>query len=177
MTEDQKMILAIIFFACSLIGLLVVFIYQKKVVRKEKEVINSLEEETYKYYQELTLLEDKYFPYFSTHAAGIRRKSKSNGDKDNLTNVSIGKNRIFYFDRILYIVNNQMRYPIKKEIIDNKEYMVIDDKIKTIELLVSFEKPSNFLVKYNVKKLGKNKYELEWEKVVSEDDTRGNENN
>ena len=54
-----------------------------------------------------------------------------------------------------------MHGKFKKEIIDDQEYIIIDDKIKTIELLVSFEKPSHFLVKYQVIKVDKNKYKLE----------------
>ena len=177
MTEEKRMVLSIIFFALSALALIVVFTYNKKVLSKDKEVIAKLEEETYNFYQNLTLIDDKYFPYYKEHAAGIRRKSKSTGDKDNITSIEIGKNRKFYFDQIFYIVNNQMRYPYKLETIDGKEYLVIDDKIQTIELLVSFEKPSNFLVRYKVNKVGKNKYQLELMPEVSEDDTRGNENN
>ena len=118
-----------------------------------------------------------YFPYFREHAAGIRKDKKSLGDKDNITSIQVEKNKRFYFDKIFYIINNQMKYPIKTKIIEGKEYIVIDDKIKTIELLVSFEKPSNFLVRYNINKIDNNKYTIQLIKEVNEDDTRGNENN
>lgn len=177
MTEELKIALSILSFVISGISLIIVFTFSKTVLKKEKELISKLEEETYDYYQKLTLLDDMYFPYFKEHAAGIRKDKKSLGDKDNITSIQVEKNKRFYFDKIFYIINNQMKYPIKTKIIEGKEYIVIDDKIKTIELLVSFEKPSNFLVRYNINKIDNNKYTIQLIKEVNEDDTRGNENN
>lgn len=176
MTEELRLALSIVSFVVSGVSLIIVFTYSKKVLKKEKELISKLEEETYKYYQDLTLLEDKYFPYFKEHAAGIRKDKTSLGDEDNITSVKVEKKKKFYFDKIFYILNNQMRYPFKTETINEMEYIVIDDDIKTLELLVSFEKPSNFLIKYQIKKIENNKYKLELIKEVNEDDTRGNEN-
>ena len=161
MPEEVKLLIAIGLLFSSVIALLIVFLYTKKVVNKEKEIVNKLEEETYKYYQNLQLVEDKYFPYFHIHAAGLRGKRGSLGDKDNITNVEAFKNRVFYFDRILYIVNGKLHGEFDKKIIEGKEYIVIDKNIKTIELLVSFEKPSHFLVKYNVIKIDKDKFKIE----------------
>ncbi|MBE6143766.1 MAG: hypothetical protein E7177_07280 [Erysipelotrichaceae bacterium] len=177
MPEEVKIIIAIVLLFSSVIALLIVFLYTKKVVKKEKEIVNKLEEETYKYYQNLKLLDDKYFPYFHTHASGLRSKKGSIGDKDNITNIEAFKNRVFFFDRILYIINNQLHGKFEKEIIDGQEYIIIDDKIKTIELLVSFEKPSHFLVKYQVIKVDKNKYKLEIIKEDEVDERRNNESN
>ena len=69
-----------------------------------------------------------------------------------------------------------MRYSFKTKSINGMEYIVIDDDIKTLELLVSFEKPSNFLIRYQIKKIENNKYKLELIEEVNEDDTRRNEN-
>ena len=175
MTEELRLALSIASFVVSGISLIIVFTYSKKVLRKEKELINKLEEETYKYYQELTLLEDRYFPYFKEHAAGVRKDKNSLGDGDNITSVKVGKKKKFYFDKIFYILNNQMRYSFKTKSINGMEYIVIDDDIKTLELLVSFEKPSNFLIRYQIKKIENNKYKLELIEEVNEDDTRRNE--
>lgn len=177
MTPEQKTVLAIVLLFICVIGLLLSFIYFRKVVKKEQEMLNQLEEETYKYYQTLELVEDKYFPYFKSHAAGIRTSKGSIGDKDNITKLEIGKNRVFYFDRILYISNNQMHYPYTIDEIDGQQYIVIDNRIKNIELLVSFEKPSHFLVRYNIIKIGKDKYKLELVEEEKSDDSRRNENN
>lgn len=161
MTEEQKLILALIFLVISIVSFICVFLYTKKVVKVEKQTVESLEKETLDFYKTLKLKDNKYFPYFQTHAAGVRRKNKYEGDRDNITNVTTGKHSKFYFDRILYIINGKLKYPFKKEAIDEKEYIVFDDKIKTIELLVSFEKPSHFLIKYKVNKIEKDKYEIE----------------
>ena len=172
MPEEVKIIIAIVLLFSSVIALLIVFLYTKKVVKKEKEIVNKLEEETYKYYQNLKLLDDKYFPYFHTHASGLRSKKGSIGDKDNIINIEAFKNRVFFFDRILYIINNQLHGKFEKEIIDGQEYIIIDDKIKTIELLVSFEKPSHFLIKYKVNNIEKDKYEIE---LIGVDNNDGRE--
>lgn len=176
MTEEQKLILAIVLLFSTVIALLITFIYFRKVVKKEKSTVDSLEKETYKFYQNLELKDGIYFPYFHTHAAGIRPKSKSKGDKDNITDITIGKNRVFYFDRILYIINNKLNCPYKKETIDNKEFIVLDDTIKTIELLVSFEKPSHFLVKYQIVKLKDGKYKIELMEGGEDYESRGIKN-
>ena len=161
MTEEQKLILWISFLLVSLISLLIVFFITRKRVKKEKEMVELLEKETYNYYQKLELKDNKYFPYFYTHGSGIRRDFKSKGDKDNITGITLNKNNRFFFDRILYIVNGKLHGEFDKKIIEGKEYIVIDKNIKTIELLVSFEKPSHFLVKYNVIKIDKDKFKIE----------------
>jgi hypothetical protein len=177
MTEEQKIILYVSLLVISLIILIIIFLYTKKVIKKENETINKLEEETYKYFESLSLLKNEYFPYFYSHASGIRWTRGSLGDKDNITNLIIGKNRKFYFDRILYIINDQINYPFTKEIIDEKEYIKIDNKINTIEMLISFEKPSHFIIKYKVSNIGENKYKIELIKEMNEDDGRRNGNN
>ena len=77
----------------------------------------------------------------------------------------------------MYIINDQINYPFTKEIIDDKEYIKIDNKINTIEMLISFEKPSHFIIKYKVSNIGENKYKIELIKEMNEDDGRRNENN
>lgn len=161
MTEEQKLIFAIIFFIVSVVALIIVLIYTKKVVKKEKEIVDLLEKESIEFYKNLKLIDNRYFPYFDVHASGIRRSNKYLGDKDVITGIEVGKHNKFYFDRILYIVNEQLKYPFTKEKIEDKEYISIDNKINTIELLISFEKPSHFLFKYKVNKIEKDKYEIE----------------
>lgn len=175
MTEEQKLILWISFLLVSLISLLIVFFITRKRVKKEKEMVELLEKETYNYYQILELKDNKYFPYFYTHGSGIRRDFKSKGDKDNITGIILNKNNRFFFDRILYIVNGKINLPLEKKVIDEQEYIVINDNIKTIELLVSFEKPSHFLIKYKVIKVSKDNYRVELTEV-EDDDTRRNSN-
>ena len=69
MTEEQKLILWISFLIISLISLLIVFFITRKRVKKEKEMVELLEKETYKYYQKLELKDNKYFPYFYTNSS------------------------------------------------------------------------------------------------------------
>ena len=172
MTEEQKLILSIIFFIVSAIALIIVLIYTKKVVKGEKEKVDSFEKETLNYYQNLKLLDNKFFPYFNTHASGVRRSRKYIGDKDNITGIEVGKYNRFYFDRILYIINGKLKYPFSLEKVEEKEYIIINDKIETIELLVSFEKPSHFLIKYKVNNIEKDKYEIE---LIGVDNNDGRE--
>lgn len=172
MTEEQKLILSCILLLISVIALIIVFVYTKKVVNKEKEIVDSLEKETYEYFRKLQLKDGKYFPCFHTHASGIRGDRKSLGDKDNITGITIGKHKRFYFDRILYIFNEKLHIELDKETIDEQEYIVINNKIKRIELLVSFEKPSHFLVKYNVIKT-KDGYKIELEEKEVDTDESG----
>ena len=65
MTEEQKLILAVIFFIASVIALIIVLIYTKKVVKKEKEIVDSLEKESIDFYTNLKLIDNKYFPRLS----------------------------------------------------------------------------------------------------------------
>ena len=175
MTPEQKLILLISFLLVSLVTSLIVLLVTKKITKKEKELVEILEKETFNYYQNLELKDNLYFPYFYTHGSGIRRDHKSQGDKDNITGVTLGRHNRFFFDRILYIVNGKINMPLEKKVIENQEYIVINDSIKTIELLVSFEKPSHFLIKYKVVKISKNNYKIELTEV-EDDDTRRDSN-
>ena len=44
-------------------------------------------------------------------------------------------------------------------------------------MVISFEKPSHFIIKYKVNNIGKNKYKIELIKEINEDDGRRNGNN
>ena len=130
MTEEQKLILSCILLIISVVALIIVFVYTKKVVNKEKELVDTLEKQTYEYFKNLQLKDGKYFPYFHTHASGIRGDYKSLGDKDNITGITVGKHKKFYFDRILYIFNEKLHIALDKETIEGQEYIVINNKIK-----------------------------------------------
>lgn len=71
-----------------------------------------------------------------------------------------------------------MKYDLDIVTIDERKYIKLNDKIKTIEILVSFETPSHFLAKFKVNRLDKDKYsiELNVSKEDSEDESRRNEN-
>ena len=161
MTEEQKLIFSILFLLVSVIAFVFVFIYTKKVVNKEKEIVDALEKNTIAFFNDIKLMNDQYFPYYITHASGVRRHHNYLGDKDNITGIEIGKHSKFYFDRILYIINGKLKYPYKIERINDQEYILINESIKTIELLVSFEKPSHYLFKYKVNYIEKDKFEVE----------------
>lgn len=137
----------------------------------------ELDNGSYDYYLNLKLKDNLYFPYFDTHASGVRYQNKSIGNKDKLSGVEVKKHYSFYDDNIIYIINNRIKYPLEIVDIDNQKYIKLNDDIKDIELLVSFETPSHFLAKFKVNKLDLNKYEIELVSTKEdEDDSRRNEN-
>ena len=174
MTNEQKIILALVLLFISGIALLIVLICFKKYIKRETQMIDSLEEETKKIYTNLELVDEKYFPYFPTHAAGIRRKQGMMNDIDCITSLEAGKNKIFYLDKIIYIINDKMRYQYDIEKIEEKEYIVINDNIRTIQVVLSFERPSYLIFKYEITKIEKNKYKITLIKEDEEYDARRN---
>ncbi len=149
----------------------------KKHTNYQKSKTNELDNNSYDYYLNLKLKDDLYFPYFETHASGVRYLHKSNGSKDKLSGVEVKKHYSFYDDSIIYIVNNRMKYQLDIVTIDEQKYIKLNDDIKDIEILVSFETPSHFLAKFKVNKVNSNKYEIELvSKKEDEDDSRRNEN-
>lgn len=171
----------IIIYSCILVFALVLVITFTVMVKKHNNYCKSktieLDNVSYDYYLNLKLKDDLYFPYFETHASGVRFTIKSKGAKDNLSGVEVKKHYSFYDDNIIYIINNNMKYPLEIVNIDDQKYIKLNKDIKDIEILVSFETPSHFLAKFKVNKLDSNKYQLELvSKKEDEDDSRRNEN-
>lgn len=172
----------LIIFSSILIVVLFVAIFFTIIVKKKTAYAKSktveLDNESYNYYLNLKLKDDLYFPYFETHASGVRYKYNSKGNKDILSGVEVNKRYSFYDDNIIYIINNKMKYDLDIVTIDERKYIKLNDKIKTIELLVSFETPSHFLAKFKVNRIDKDKYsiELNVNKEEKEDESRRNEN-
>ncbi len=172
----------LIIFSSILIVVLIFAILFSIIVKKKTAYAKSktieLDNKSYDYYSNLKLKDDLYFPYFETHASGVRYKFSSQGNKDVLSDVEVKKHFSFYDDNIIYIINNKMKYDLDIVTIDERKYIKLNDKIKTIEILVSFETPSHFLAKFKVNKLDKDKYsiELNVNKEDSEDESRRNEN-
>ncbi len=172
----------LIIFSSILIVVLFITIFFTIIVKKKTAYAKSktveLDNESYNYYLNLKLKDDLYFPYFETHASGVRYKYNSKGNKDILSGVEVNKHYSFYDDNIIYIINNKMKYDLDIVTIDERKYIKLNDKIKTIELLVSFETPSHFLAKFKVNRIDKDKYsfELNVNKEEKEDESRRNEN-
>lgn len=160
MGEKEVLILSVIFLIVSIVVLVTVSILIKRNKNYRNHIISELEKNSYLYYQELKLLDNEYFPFFAEHASGIISSYKSKGEIDCLSNVSLKKHYKFVKDKIIYIVNNNLHYPLEIVIINERKYIKLSRDIKTIELLVSFEKPSHFLAKYAVKYVN-NSFKLE----------------
>lgn len=153
MNEQTKLILSIVFLALSLVLLIIVFAYTKKDAKYRKIKIDELELESVNFYKDLKLKDDIYFPYYKEHCSGLIPSIKSKGDIDLLSKVEVKKGYKYNKDKIIYIINDSLHYDNKVVEIDNQEYIEINKDIKTIQVLISFEKPSHFIAKYRVESL------------------------
>jgi hypothetical protein len=145
-----KLIISLVCFIIVIIFFIVFSIILKTINKYIEGKNQAIEKETYKYYATLELKDNLYLPYYESHGSGIKFSLKSNGDFDEISQVKLDKKYTFFRDNIIYIINNNLHFQKNLIMIDGKQYLVIDDQIKIIEILVSFEKPSHFLVRYNV---------------------------
>ena len=128
-------ILALI--ACLLLGVLIYINHLEKYKKSEYNNLLKLSEE---YFQKLTLKDNLYLEKIDLHGSNIDISLKSKGDEDPLTKLKIKKGYRFFKEKVNIVK------------IEEKEYFEINDKIKTINILTTFENKNNLLVRYNVKK-------------------------
>lgn len=146
-----------------LVALVIVLLITIIIIRKTNEYKNlkykELVEKTELYYASLSLIEDNLFPYYTFHACDVEINLKSKGEYDELSQVEIKKHYGFFKDRILYVLNDNLKN--KPEIIgkNKQKYILIDEKISSIKILVSFAKNDHLIIKYKINKIG-DKYEI-----------------
>lgn len=146
--EEIKLLLSIIFFVITLVFLIVVLIFIKKRNKYFSDVLKDIEEKTKDYFMNIEIEDCNLFPYHNNVVAGIGTKLSSKGEFDDLTKIKLKKHYNFFHQKIIYIVNNTLSYKFDIVLKNDKEYIVIDKKIKTIEILVSNNKPSHYMLKY-----------------------------
>jgi len=148
MSDLGRLILSIVLAVFALGLLIFVSILTKKRNGYVQGVLLAIEENNKNYFLNTNLLDGKYFPYHERLKSGLRHKFGCKDEFDEVTNITLKKNYTFFDERVIYIVNNNLHYPLKIVEIENKKYIELDRKIKTIEVLVSNEKPSHFLLKF-----------------------------
>ena len=140
-------ILALI--ACLLLGVLIYINHLEKYKKSEYNNLLKLSEE---YFQKLTLKDNLYLEKIDLHGSNIDISLKSKGDEDPLTKLKIKKGYRFFKEKVIYFFNDNIKEKVNIVKIEEKEYFEINDKIKTINILTTFENKNNLLVRYNVKK-------------------------
>ena len=140
-------ILALI--ACLLLGVLIYINHLEKYKKSEYNNLLKLSEE---YFQKLTLKDNLYLEKIDLHGSNIDISLKSKGDEDPLTKLKIKKGYRFFKEKVIYFINDSIKEKVNIVKIEEKEYFEINDKIKTINILTTFENKNNLLVRYNVKK-------------------------
>lgn len=148
MSEMENLIISIVTFVILLALLIFIIIFFK---RKRDYVENTLLEIDRKnklYYLNLKLKDDNLFPYFEKVKTGIRTNFESKGEFDSRTSIKLKPHYSFFEDRIIYIINNNLHYPKQIVSSDDQKYILIDDDIKTMEILITNERPSHYLLKY-----------------------------
>lgn len=147
MTEVEMLVLSIVFFVVTLSFFVFILIVLKNRKRYFETILSEIEYKTKEYFMSIGIEDDRLFPFNKEVVAGITRKFNKI-DYDELTNIKLKKGYTFIKQRVIFIVNNELNYPFKIVNKNNKEYMVIDDSIKQIEILVSSYRPSHYMLKY-----------------------------
>lgn len=145
---DEVIYIIIIFSLAVVLGIVLIFI--KKIEKYKNYMYIELVTNSENYFRELSLLEGKYLEIIETHGANIEFSLKNHHSFDYISNVSLKKNYSFIQDKVLYIFNEKLS--IKPLIVEKegKKYFEITDELKSINILVSFEKQSHILAKYKV---------------------------
>ena len=103
-------------------------------------------------YMNIELVDGNLFPYREKLISGVKHDFKIKEELvDEVTKIKLKKRYSFFEIKVIYIVNNSLHYPLKFKEIEGKKYIILDKDIKTIELLISFDKPSHFLLRYDFK--------------------------
>jgi len=162
MNETQRLVLSIVILVIS-IGVFIFFlIFTRRKSSYRLNVLKAIEQGNKQYYLSLKLKDDIYFPYYPRLKSGFKYDFKSPGEEDVISNIKLNKHYSFLDERVIYIINNELHYPMNKVTIDNQEYILIDKRIKTIEMLISNDLPSHFLIKFEFNhKDGKITYAVE----------------
>ena len=149
-----------IIIVCALVIILgIALIFVKKIEKYKLQEYKNLVLNSEKYFQELELFEGRYLEMVEYHGANIEFSFKNKYSFDYISNLTLKKNYSFIQDKVIYVFNEKLS--VKPSIIEynGKKYFEITDKIKSVNILVSFEKQSHILANYKVIKNG-NKYQL-----------------
>ena len=147
----------------GLVVFIIILIITIIIIRKTNEYKNvkykELVEKTEQYYLNLSLKDGYLFPYHIFHACDVELNFKSKGEKDPLSQVNIKKNYGFFKDRILYVINDNLKN--KLEIIEKEDqkFIKISNAIKQIKILVSFARNDHLIITYKVNKIN-DKFEI-----------------
>ena len=141
------LILAVV--ACLL---LVVLIYINHLEKYKKSAYAKLVRLSEEYFQKITLKDNLYLEKIDLHGSNIDISLKSKGDEDPLTKLKVKKGYRFFKEKVIYFFNDNIKEKVNIVKIDEKDYFEINDKIKSINILATFESKNNLLVRYNVKK-------------------------
>lgn len=119
---------------------------------KMKEVLNS----TIEYFKNMKVFENQYLECVSLYASNIDFDIKSKGETDSISQVKLKKMYRFFYDRPLYIFNDNLGFKVKKICFENKDYFILDNKIKTLQIYASFLNNEHLVAKYKIKKEDQN---------------------
>lgn len=150
MTEVEMLICSIVFFALALSFFICMLVILKNRKKYFDDVLIEIENKTREYFTTILVEDKNLFPYHDEVVAGVSHKFKSE-EYDELTKIRLKKGYTFAKQKVIFIINNDLNY--HKTIIrkNNKEYLVIDDNIKQLEILISSYRPSHYMLKYTFK--------------------------
>lgn len=146
----SKEIIMIIIISIILVLLIVTLLIIKRIEKYRKNVYLEMIKKYEEFFANLSLIDNKYLPYYETHSANIDFKINSKGDIDELINLKIKKHYSFYKDRLLYFFNDSLSCKPNIIGINNKPYYELNEKIKKLNILATFENGTHILAKYFV---------------------------
>ncbi len=170
----SKEIVMIIIISGILVLLVIALLIIKKIEKYRKKIYLDMIKNYEEFFRNLSLVDNKYLPYYETHSANIDFKINSKGDIDELINLKIKKHYKFYHDRLLYFFNDSLS--CKPNIVgrDNKPFFELNEKIKKINILATFENGTHILAKYFVIKYDNGLKLILDESEVKEDESQEN---
>ena len=145
-----KEIILLVILIVTLIILVTVFITLRKIEKYKASCMDILVPKNEDYYRSLEVEQGNLIRYYEENASFIEFKFKSKGDFDEISSLQLKKHYTFFKNKIFYLINGVLSEKLDVIEIDNQKYIKLNDKIKSLQILVSYGNHTNLLVKYKV---------------------------
>ena len=147
-----KLLISILLFLLVIGWFITSFLLIRKFKNFRRQVFIDIENKNKEYYLNLVLKENNLFPYYERLKSGYLFSFKTKNDFDEVTTITLKNHYKFVDERVIYIINDELKYKDKEIVeIDNKKYLKLNPKIKHLEMLVSNDLPSHFMLRFEFK--------------------------
>lgn len=137
-----------------LLILTIIFIILRKSEIYIRKTMEEVVEKSKNYFQELQVYQDRYLEYIEFNGSNIDYALKKENDFDPLSKVVLKKHYKFFKDKILYYFNDNLSIKVETIKENGKNYFILNDKLKTLGVYVSFRGNNHIVVKYKINYVG-----------------------